>query len=146
MSITKEEVAEAVRDWCAANNARDVEHVAAMDVPGIGFGYRTADCRDLRAVGEAGYARLLQQFFDRLASYRLDLEELHTAVADDVGLAWGFYVEEFQEKGLPPERARVRFSQVLRRGENGWKILFFHRDIQPFDPDGRYPRSLTAVE
>ena len=54
-------------------------------------------------------------------------------------------LEAFQERGHPPERARVRFSKVLTRGPHGWQVLLYHRDIQPFTEDGRYPRTLTAV-
>ena len=55
------------------------------------------------------------------------------------------YIEEFQEKGRPPERARVRFSKVLTKGARGWQVLLYHRDIQPFNDDGSYPRALTVV-
>jgi hypothetical protein len=65
--------------------------------------------------------------------------------AGEVGLAWGVYLEQFQEQGHPPERARVRFSKVLTKGPRGWQVLLYHRDIQPFTDDGRYPRSLTVV-
>ena len=63
----------------------------------------------------------------------------------DVGCAWGRHVEEFQEKGRPPERARVRRTKVLMKGAHGWQVLLYHRDIQFFGDDGRYPRSLTIV-
>jgi ketosteroid isomerase-like protein len=78
-------------------------------------------------------------------SYRLELEDLQTSVTGDIGLAWGVYIEEFQEKGRPPERARVRFSKVLTKGARGWQVLLYHRDIQPFNDDGSYPRALTVV-
>jgi ketosteroid isomerase-like protein len=77
--------------------------------------------------------------------YRVQLEELQTSVTGEVGLAWGVFIEEFQEEGRPPERARVRFSQVLTKGARGWHVLLFHRDIQPFTEAGRYPRTLTVV-
>lgn len=60
-------------------------------------------------------------------------------------MAWGSYIEEFQEKGGPPERAHARFSQVMRKDDAGWRILTFHRDIQPFGEDGRYPKALTRA-
>jgi hypothetical protein len=53
------------------------------------------------------------------------------------------FVEEFQVKGGSPERARVRFSKVLTNGPAGWKVLLYHRDIQPFLDDGRDPKTLT---
>jgi ketosteroid isomerase-like protein len=78
-------------------------------------------------------------------AYRLEPEELQTAVIGEVGLAWGVYLEQFQERGRPPERAQVRFSKVLTKGARGWQVLLYHRDIQPFTDEGRYPRALTVV-
>ena len=63
----------------------------------------------------------------------------------EIGLAWGVYIEAFQEQGHPPERARVRFSKVLTKGPHGWQVVLYHRDIQPFTEDGRYPRALTGI-
>ena len=54
-------------------------------------------------------------------------------------------MEELQEKGRPPERARVRFSMVLTKGVRGWQVLLYHKDIQPFNDEGAYPRALTVV-
>ena len=55
----------------------------------------------------------------------------------------GVFTEDFQEKGRPPEYARVRFSSTLSKEARGWQVLMFHRDIQPFEEDGTYPRELT---
>jgi hypothetical protein len=54
-------------------------------------------------------------------------------------------MEQWQEKVRPPEQARVGFSKVLTKGARGWQVLLYHRDIQPFTDDGRYPRTLTMV-
>jgi hypothetical protein len=54
-------------------------------------------------------------------------------------------MEKWQEKGHLPEQARVRFSKVLTKGARGWQVLLYHRDIQPFTDEGRYPRTLTMV-
>jgi hypothetical protein len=75
----------------------------------------------------------------------LVLEACETTVVGDVGLAWGTYLETWQDQGHPPEQARVRFSKVLTRGESGWEVVLYHRDIQPFTAEGRYPRELTVV-
>ena len=71
-------------------------------------------------------------------------EDFETAVVGEVGLAWGTFLEQWQDKGHPPEQARVRFSKVLTRGEHGWQIVLYHRDIQPFTAAGRYPQELTV--
>jgi hypothetical protein len=77
--------------------------------------------------------------------YWLEPEDIQSAVTGEVGLAWGVYIETFQEQGRPPGRARIRFSKALTKGPHGWQVLLYHRDIQPFAEDGRYPRTLTVV-
>ena len=145
MPITKEAVAEAVRGWCGAWHTRDLKAILAFETRAGGFGFRPLARRDHAAIGEAAYLEMVQRFFSQMAYYRLELEDLQTSVAGEIGLAWGTYVEEFQEKGQQPERARVRFSKVLTKGTSGWQVLLYHRDIQPFNEDGRYPRALTMI-
>jgi ketosteroid isomerase-like protein len=145
MAITKEEVAEAVRAWCIAFHTRDIQTIVAMEAQGGGFGYRPLTRRDHAALGEEGLRQALEQFFSQIDYYHLELEDLQTSVTGDIGLAWGVYIEEFQEKGRPPERARVRFSKVLTKGARGWQVLLYDRDIQPFTAEGHYPRELTVV-
>lgn len=145
MPITKHDVAEAVRQWIHASNQRDIEYICATDAKGFGYGYRTRDARDIQATDPDEYRQFMRGFYERHSSIRTTIEKLETAVDGDVGLAWGVYVEEFQIAGRPPERARVRFSQAMRRDEAGWRFLLFHRDIQPFDESGRYPLSLTTL-
>jgi ketosteroid isomerase-like protein len=145
MTITKEEVAEAVRAWCTAIHSRDIPTIVALEAQAGGFGYRQLTRRDHVAIGEAGRIQVMERFYSQLDDYRLELEDLQTTVTGDVGLAWGAYIETFQEKGRPPERARVRFSKALTKSARGWEILLYHRDIQPFTAEGRYPRELTVV-
>ena len=78
--------------------------------------------------------------------YSIELDELNTQIDGDIVLAWGFFVENYQVTGQPPERARVRFTAVSRITEDGLRPLIFHRDIQPFDDAGRYLSSLTRVD
>jgi ketosteroid isomerase-like protein len=143
MAITKEEVAEAVRALFAAFHTRDIQTLLPMEAQAVGFGFRAVAWR--AAGGEGSYVQRHEQFFGQMDFYRLELEDLQTAVTGDIGLAWGVYIEEFQEKGRPPERARVRFSKVLTKGARGWQVLWYHHDIQPFNDDGFYPRALTVV-
>ena len=142
MAMTKEDVAEAVRAWCTAWHTRDMQTIMAMEARAVGFGFRPFTRRDHRA--NAG-DRQLERFFNQKESYSLVLEACETTVVGDVGLAWGTYLETWQDQGLPPEQARVRFSKVLTRGESGWEVVLYHRDIQPFTAEGRYPRELTTV-
>ncbi len=145
MPMTKEEVAEAVREWCGAWHAGDIQTIITMEAQAGGFGFRELARRDHAAYGEGAYLQRLEQLFGQWDYYRLEFEDLQTSVTGDIGLAWGVFIEEFQEKGRPPERARVRFSLVLTKGARGWQVLLYHRDIQPFNDDGSYPRALTVV-
>ncbi|MBK7330276.1 MAG: nuclear transport factor 2 family protein [Dehalococcoidia bacterium] len=145
MAITREEVAQAMHGWVEAFNARDVARVWAMEGGGVGYGYRTRAPRAVTTSDDAEFKRWSARFFETFESRRMELEILETDVAGDLGLAWGTYVETFQQKGFAPEQARVRFSQVMSRDESGWRVVMFHRDIQPFDERGVYPRSLTTL-
>ena len=145
MPMTKEEVAEAVREWFAAWHAGDIQTIIAMEAQAGGFGFRVLARRDHAARSEGAYLQMLEQFFGQKDYYRLEVEDVRTSVTGEIGLAWGVFIEEFQEKGRPPERARIRFSKVLTKGARGWQVLLYHRDIQPFNDDGSYPRALTVV-
>ena len=145
MAITKEEVAEAVRAWCHAWHTRDHETLLVMEAPSFGFGFRPFTPRDHVIAGEAGRRESLERFFGRMDAYSLVPEDFETAVTGDIGLAWGTFLEQWQEKGQPPEQACVRFSKVLTKGAQGWQVLLYHRDIQPFADDGHYPKALTVI-
>ena len=145
MASTKEEVAEAVRAWCQAWHTHDIETLLALEATAFGFGFRTFPPRDHGAGGEAGLRELLEQWFGGMDSYSMVLEDFETAVTGEVGMAWGTLREKWQAKGQPPEQARVRFSKVLTKGARGWQVRLYHRDIQPFNADGSYPRALTAI-
>ena len=144
MSITKEEVAEVVRGYMAAYDNHDIQTIVAMGAREVGFGYRMIGWRDWAALGKRTRFAENEQVFGQMDYYHLNLEDLQTSVAGDIGLAWGVFIEDFQVKGRPPERARVRFSNALSKGARGWQSLLFHRDIQPFDEEGCYPTELTV--
>ena len=145
MAITPEDVAAAVRQWCAAWHTRDIPIIVAMEARAVGFGFRPLAWRDHSARSGDDYAQVLTRFFGQMDDYSLQPEDFRTSVTGDLGVAWGVYREQWQEQGQPPEQARVRFSKVLTKGARGWQVLLYHRDIQPFTEGGRYPRTLTAV-
>ena len=138
MSITKEEVAEAVRRYVARFNSGDMKAVVGMDAGCVTLSWRGAAWRDLRAISEDVYLKALQRLREQFEYRRMDLEELNTSVESDIGLAWGIGTEFFKMKGRPEEHARVRFSLVLKKSAAGWKVLLDHRDAQPFDKEGRW--------
>jgi ketosteroid isomerase-like protein len=145
MPMTQEEVAEAVRGWCAAWHTQDIQTIVAMEARAVGLGFRPLAWRDHLARSEKDYAQVLERFFGQMDHCSLQPEDFQTSVTGEVGLAWGVYIEQWQEKGHPPEQARVRFSKVLTKGARGWQVLLYRRDIQPFTAEGRYPRALTMV-
>lgn len=145
MTITKEEVAEAVRAWCNAWHTRDIETLVAIESEAFGFGFRPFAPRDHVAEGQAAQRERLRRWFGSLDSYSLVPEDFETSVAEDVGMAWGTFIEKWQDRGQPPEQARVRFSTVFIKGAQGWQVLLYHRGIQSFTEEGHYPKTLTVV-
>jgi ketosteroid isomerase-like protein len=139
--MTNDELAEAVRAWCHAYDTHDIDTIVQMEASSVGFGFRTVAPRSGGRIGR----ELAERFFSGVDYYRVTLESLETDVNAGVGLAWGVFIEDFQHKGEPPERARVRFSNAMTKVGTGWQILLYHRDIQPFDEEGRYPKTLTAI-
>src|SRR5262245_11808737 len=123
MAMSKEDVAEAVRAWCHAWHTRDIQTILALEARAVGFGFRPFVWRDHVARGEAQDRQALERFFGQVDSYSLVPEDFETAVMGDVGLAWGTFLEKWQEKGRAPEQARVRFSKVLTRGAQGWQVV-----------------------
>ena len=77
-------------------------------------------------------------FLASVEYYRVTAYEVHTAVDGDLGLAWGFFTEEFHVRGRVPEKVGVRFTTALKREAGTWRQLLFHRDAQPFGDDGSY--------
>lgn len=52
MPITKEDVAEAAREWCRAWDIHDVRTIIAMEAEASSFGFRPLVRRDQGAIGE----------------------------------------------------------------------------------------------
>jgi hypothetical protein len=113
-----------------------------------GFGYRTEAPRIPGDIPQENWNQLIEDFFKMFKYYKIKPEDFNVKVDGDIGLIWGFFVEDFQVAGKPPERNRVRFSATARRIENGrWVTLLGHRDIQPFDEKGRYiPKYLESED
>ena len=81
---------------------------------------------------------------DSIEYYQTDIKELNTWSEGETGLGWGTWIESYQHKGQAPEKARVRFTNTFRKYGNRWIRIMFHRDIQPFNEDGMYPKELTV--
>lgn len=103
---------------------------------GTGYGFRTFQARGDTA--ESNSNQTSQSILASMDYWRVTLDELHTSVVGEIGLAWGVYTEEFKVKGQPPETVRVRFTNTLRWDRQGWENLLYHRDAQLFGQNGRY--------
>jgi hypothetical protein len=122
-------------------NSRDFDAMDWDSTYPRGFGYRTMAPRIPSDIPQENRKQLIENFFNTFEYYKIKPEDFNVMVDGDVGIIWGFFVEDFQEVGKPPERNRVRFSGTARRTENGrWITLLGHRDIQPFDEKGQYIR------
>ena len=69
MTLTKEDVAEAVRAWCHAWPTRDVQTMLAMEARAVGFGFRPFVWRDHVTCSEARDRQALERFFGQLEVY-----------------------------------------------------------------------------
>jgi hypothetical protein len=120
-------------------NTNDPVRIAESEFSGLGgfgFGFRS---RDLRTpIDRKSALAMLKGFFSTIIYYRGTLDEVHTAVDGDIGLAWGFWTESFQVRGRKPEAVKVRFTATYKHDSKGWQTLLYHRDVQPFDERGQY--------
>jgi ketosteroid isomerase-like protein len=137
MPITKKEIEDAYREELSAWDSHDMEAVDRINAEAIGLGFRSISWRDHRINGEEGL-RLWNEWIAAHEYYNVELEEIHTSVEGDIGLAWGFHIEDFKCKGQPPEWVRVRFSVVYKKKDENCIPVLYHRDIQPFDETGKY--------
>jgi ketosteroid isomerase-like protein len=138
-SATVQQQAEAwIRKDYAAWNQGDQAAIVKNAGFTVGFGFRTLAPRGVDPIPPEELKRIVKAFFDSMEYYHIKLHELHTKAYGDVVVAWGFHTEDFRIRGKPPEVVRVRFTATLRKTPNGWQTLISHRDIQPFDKQGRY--------
>ena len=153
--LTKEDVEREIRTKWSAFDSRDID-VLLLDAPdGVNFGWRLApartgewpvDPKEKAAHGMDAYRQVIRHFYDSVEYYHVNFEELSTSVEGDIGLGWGVYVEDFKLKGQPAERAHARFTMVLKKEGERWRVLMRHSDIEPFDENGRYLKQLTLAQ
>src|SRR5712692_190764 len=144
-ALTREAVEQHLRALYSVWATGDpVKILAAAEPQGAGFGLRSLAPRTNRPRDVE--IEELRSFFNRVEYWRANLDELHTAVDGDVGLAWGFHTEDFKVRGREPEKVRVRFTLTLKKEATGWRHLLFHRDVQQFDEKGRYVANVALPE
>lgn len=128
-----------VRRGYVLENAESREIWRELGWNGVGFGFRSFGSR--QPVTGGAFDQSIALFAASMEYYRIKLDELHTKIDGEIGLAWGVHTEVFQVKGQPAESIRVRFTNTLRWDGRTWKNLLYHRDAQRFDANGRYSRS-----
>jgi ketosteroid isomerase-like protein len=133
--LTREMVETHVKEAIAAYDSNDVERIVKADPAAIGFGYRVLGARPSDA---SIWSNGLKAFIAGADYYRIQLDEMHTDVDGNIGLAWGFFTEDFKLKDRSPEKVRVRFTYTYKYDQGTWRTLLYHRDIQKFDERGRY--------
>jgi ketosteroid isomerase-like protein len=138
-TLTRAMLESHLKAWIAAYDAHDAEAVARLDPPANGYGFRDLPYRSSERPLST-YIDGLKTFFGSMEYYRMELNELHADVDGNIGLAWGFFTEDFKEKGRPPEKVRVRFTTTVKYDGNSWRTLLYHRDVQEFDAQARYLR------
>ena len=137
LGLTPNDVEQHERDVFAAWDANDAERLVALNATGErGLGYRSRGIREFSS--ETAALEGLSKWYASMDYFKLKLDEIHTDVKGDTGIAWGVFTEQFQIKGREPETVRVRFTDVWQRDEKGWHLLIYHRDSQSFDEQGRY--------
>ncbi len=144
MPITTKEIEDLIRQEIHGWDSHDMEAVSAINAEAIGFGFRARASRDHKTLGKD----LLQQLKGWIQAheyYHVALEELNTSAKGDTGFAWGFHIEDFQMKGQAPEKVRVRFSVVYKKEGGQCKVVFYHRDAQPFDDSGDYVKESIEI-
>ena len=104
-----------------------------------GFGYRTMAPRTANDIPQSSMKQVIEEWFETMKYIKVELKDFDVVIDGNIGLIWGYYVEDFQEVGKKPERNLVRFSETRRRTEGGhWETMISHKDIQPFDENGQY--------
>ena len=136
-TLTRAMVEAQIREWIAAYDSNDVDRVLKADPHADGFGWRVIGVRSSKTP-ESERAGALRKFFGGMDYYHVLANELHADVDSDIGLAWGFFTEDFKQKGRAPEKLRVRFTSTLKYENGQWRTLLYHRDIQSFDGRGNY--------
>ena len=139
--LTEDEVRAQIEHEFAAWDSGDVETIAANRygfAPGYGLRTQIPRGDDERYSDQALLARV-ERFHASMEYYNVHAETIEVAVSGDTAVSWGVYVEDFQMTGRPPEKLRGRYTQTFQKRRTGELItLLGHRDVQPFDADGRY--------
>lgn len=146
MSIHNKEIAEIWKNEKLAWDSMDSEVILKARQGSRGFGFRNIAWREYPPETEGKMKQAIEQYFSNMEYFRHVNMDVNTWSEGDLGLAWGFFTEEFKHKGQSPEKVRVRFSSTYRREKGKWRLIMSHNDIQPFDEEGFYLKENTRID
>ena len=106
-----------IRARYEAWDSGDLEAIGQSAGFATGFGFRTLAPRGTTPVSRQDWVQRVSRFFESMEYYHLTLDEFHSAVHDDVVVAWGFHTEDFKVRGKSPEKVRVRFSVTIKKSQ-----------------------------
>ncbi len=137
MTIQDEEIARLWRKEKEVWDLKDIYGIFESFKGSQGYGYRikawSSPLKD--TLEQRQYA---EKWLDDIEYFRHTDIDLNTWSEDDLGLAWGSYTEEFKHKGQSPEKTRIRFTSTYKKYGDKWRLIMFHKDIQPFTEEGLY--------
>ena len=136
----EEELKNYIEENYEAWNNKDFDKIVSMGYA-VGFGFRSRTPRE-KVVNPESIRTDLKTWFDTIEYYRITPEEINILIdGEDIGLVYGFYIDEVKHKGQTPEKNKVRFTVTCRKGKDGkWHTVLYHRDIQRFQENGLYIR------
>jgi len=138
MSIQNKEIA---RLWIKEKEAwdnKDTDGIVKAIQGSCGFGIRGRDWRDTSYHTEERMRIGFEPWLVKMEYLVHTDYDLNTWSEEDIGLAWGFYTEEFKHVGEPPEKVHIRFTSTYKRVGDSWVLVMTHKDMQDFNPDGSY--------
>ena len=136
--IQNEEIARLWRKEKEVWDLKDVDGIVQAIQGSCGFGIRGRDWRDFSYHTEENLRQLAEPFLVKMEYLRHVDIDLNTWSENDIGIAWGFYTEEFKHVGEPQDKVRIRFTSTYRRDGDNWSLVMSHKDMQPFNEDGTY--------
>ena len=118
---------------------KDIDKIVSLGYA-VGFGFRSRAPRHSKDFKPEAIRTDLKTWFDTIEYYKITPEEINILIdGDDIGLVYGFYIDEIKHKGQTPEKNKVRFTFTYRKGKDGkWHTLLYHRDVQRFQENGLY--------
>ena len=139
--IQDEEIAHLWRKEKKAWDDMDIDGIVETIRDSQGFGIRGRDWRYTSYHSEEHMRTAFPAWLNKM-EYLIHTDYgLNTWSDGEIGIAWGFYTEEFKHVGEAPETVRIKFTSTYKRVDDSWKLIMSHKDMQDFNPDGSFVKS-----